>query len=384
MDLYTLGTSFEKVAIVENFSSLVWTERHSSYGDFELVVEATNYNQTNLRKGTYLLRDPPPAGSRALMVVENIQIDNEKITNGSKKSGVMKVSGRSIESFFDRRVIVPSYDPVEPPAIPGTPTAELLDARKDARSVMDDFVYKAAIVPYLNEDIIPQLRLATNVILDAPFINAKSTVDGSLYDCIKVVADLTDLGFFLRFSYQDYTVNSNYNLDFTVRKGVNRTSNQTAVPNVIFKSSFDNLIDTTSLVSDQEYYNYAQVYGADWTVRQDVVAPGVPADISGLDRRVLIVDGNNVKRPTSGQAFRNRLKQRGLEELAKKRPLFAFDGTIDPGGLFKFGSDYQLGDYVDIADSNGNTTVSKVSEYIWYVGTDGISEYPTFQSIPNI
>ena len=38
MELLVLNTSFESVAIIDSFKSLIWTDRYKAYGDFELYL----------------------------------------------------------------------------------------------------------------------------------------------------------------------------------------------------------------------------------------------------------------------------------------------------------------------------------------------------------
>lgn len=44
MQLFVLDKSFEVVSLCDTFSSLIWTERYSGYGDFELYLPASMAN----------------------------------------------------------------------------------------------------------------------------------------------------------------------------------------------------------------------------------------------------------------------------------------------------------------------------------------------------
>ena len=38
MEIYVLNTNFESVAVVDEFESLIWTDRYDEAGDFELYM----------------------------------------------------------------------------------------------------------------------------------------------------------------------------------------------------------------------------------------------------------------------------------------------------------------------------------------------------------
>ena len=36
MELLVLNTTFESIAVVDTYDSLIWTDRYNAYGDFEI------------------------------------------------------------------------------------------------------------------------------------------------------------------------------------------------------------------------------------------------------------------------------------------------------------------------------------------------------------
>lgn len=36
MELLVLNTTFESIAVVDTYESLIWTDRYNAYGDFEI------------------------------------------------------------------------------------------------------------------------------------------------------------------------------------------------------------------------------------------------------------------------------------------------------------------------------------------------------------
>src|ERR1044072_5942687 len=99
MDLMTLDANNQPSKLVENYDSLIWTERYNTVGDFQLVSGNVEQFMTLLPEGTRLtLRE-----SNQVMVVETHQIDRKKLTPQK-----VTIKGRSFESILDRRVAIQS------------------------------------------------------------------------------------------------------------------------------------------------------------------------------------------------------------------------------------------------------------------------------------
>src|SRR5436190_4933863 len=100
MELAVLNSSFKRKRLIENWNSLVWTERYSSFGDFQLVSNHISDVLELLPLGGPL--DPPTLvsieGSTVPMVVESHKIEKPK--NGINQ---IVTTGRSFETILDRR-----------------------------------------------------------------------------------------------------------------------------------------------------------------------------------------------------------------------------------------------------------------------------------------
>lgn len=94
--LYVKNTNLEAVAAIDDYISLIWTERYSECGDFELSVKITPTALDIFKKDYYLFKD----GTDVVMIIETLVI-SYTVDEGY----VLTVSGRSLESILDRRVI---------------------------------------------------------------------------------------------------------------------------------------------------------------------------------------------------------------------------------------------------------------------------------------
>ena len=95
MEFFVLDKSFKVVDIVDEFESVIWTERFSAYGDFEFYVRASIENIQRFPKGYYLFYPDS---------VSTMVIDQVKITSNLEDGDHLVVSGRSLESLLLRRV----------------------------------------------------------------------------------------------------------------------------------------------------------------------------------------------------------------------------------------------------------------------------------------
>jgi len=84
---------------IDMYTSLIWTDRYASNGDFELRVPYTEQNYELFNKAKYLTIDT----SDRVMVIEKRQSKTQV-----DKSDEFIISGRSAETLLDRRVIMGS------------------------------------------------------------------------------------------------------------------------------------------------------------------------------------------------------------------------------------------------------------------------------------
>ena len=96
MDVTILNTDLDAVSIVDTYESFIWTDRYYAYGDFELY-EAMRDGLFDHIKQDYYLQSKE---SEHVMIVEKIQI-----TSDTEDGNHVTVTGRSLESILDRRIV---------------------------------------------------------------------------------------------------------------------------------------------------------------------------------------------------------------------------------------------------------------------------------------
>lgn len=96
MELIVLDTSLKMLSVLDTFESLIWTERYSAYGDFEVYTSINDSILEILKDDYYLwLKE-----SDQTMIVED-----RKIESDAENGNHFTVTGRSLESILERRII---------------------------------------------------------------------------------------------------------------------------------------------------------------------------------------------------------------------------------------------------------------------------------------
>lgn len=357
MQLYTLDPLLRRQYIVEKFISLIWTERFRAYGDFQLNIYSTQQNRTLLTPDTRLAM----SDSYYLMRIETVEDDVDD--DGAK---VLVIKGRSMEAIlYDRVAFGATTDTTT------TPTWTITDKPADVcRKVFHDICVTGVlstndIIPNISEtSLLPPSTIAEPI--DPITVDISPT---TVYDAISSVANTWNLGF--RFLHSGNTSVINWD----VYAGSNRTSSQSTLTPVIFAPELDNLQNTKELTDITNAKNVAYVYSpADFLV---VYADGVDSTIQGFDRHVLVVNADDIT--TDNPDVAAALLQRGKEALAAARTSQLFDGEISQNSAYKYGRDYNLGDIVEMRNTDGVTNEMRVTEQIFVQDDQGIRSYPTLE-----
>lgn len=98
MDLYIYDENIELIGVIDSFISLIWTDRYSRAGYFELYVPATDKNARLLKRIHYVCR--PEIAEKNVMYINGIQ------TKWSKDNGkCLIVTGYTADGLLRKRVM---------------------------------------------------------------------------------------------------------------------------------------------------------------------------------------------------------------------------------------------------------------------------------------
>ena len=372
MQLYVLDKTYlqRSGAIIDDFESLVWTDRYSGWGDFRLVIPWNPTNAARLAKGTWLEAGTTSYGLADTGYYEVMIVETVEIKESDDEPAKMTVSGRSFLSMTENRATGTAFTNAGSSYDNGGTTTP--------QGVIETLVNNAAYYSYLEQsnyyDEWPSFSVAESE-PDEPNNIDVTIKSGELYNRCKEVADAYNVGMSLGLWRLSIDLGYPAIFMFCAYKGLDLTTSQTENPPVIFGSNFDTLANTTELRSMSGSKNVAYVYGKDKVVSTWLSA----TEPRYWDRRVLIVEASDIAGTTTSAT--NKLKNRGKIELRKLLETTAFDGEIPLDSPYIFNVHYTMGDIVELRSSSGLIQKMRVTEYIRTQDANGERAFPTLTAI---
>lgn len=352
MDLTIRNKSFEVIHILDVFEDLVWTDRYDSYGNFEINSPVDSTLLSHLERKFYLESED----SEKTMIVENIQIDDD-VEKGSR----ITISGRSLESILDRRIIWGrrNYNGNFQNCIEALLNENVISPKIADRKI-PNFIFQRSSDPKV-----------TSLTID------KQWTGDNLYDVIVEECQLRDLGF-------KVILDSSNRFVFSLYSGVDRSYDQTDNPYVIFSNKFENLINADYFESDQTYKNITLIGGQGEGSERIYTTYGSG---SGLDRRELFTDARDISKTKEDDTeyttaeYNKLLQARGADDLLDYEEISSFAGTVEKFSAYEYRKDYDMGDIVQIGSEYGFSGKTRIVEMIHTYNQNGYSIYPTFSMI---
>lgn len=368
MEIRLLDIGFKQRAIIDSFQSFVWTDRYYECGDFELKIPA-NLIPDGLRVGAYLSFDR----SDHTMIIETISVDR------TEEGNIATISGRSLESVLDRRVI---YNDI----------CFKSEGEKSLENYIKLLLNDNVISPENPFRIIMQLSFEESG-LDTSNIEFEAQHQGKvLYDTICSLCKNSGVGWKIEMRTQG----NKGGWYFKLYTGKDRSLNSKSENKVLFSDDMGNLAETQYIESTADFKNVALVTGeknAETGIKTTAEVIGNTGDDMNvyLYRREIPVScssGRNTKNQAgetvtlSENEYQNVLQTAGLDELSKHRVTRIANGNaIAVGNQFEYGRDYSLGDFVTVnLGIAGNSTV-RVVETTFSLDADGFQQYQSFENI---
>ena len=363
MEFMILNKNYEAIAMIDTFTSAIWTVRYDECGDFELYTPVRLDYLKSMQIGNYLWnRD-----SDRLMVIETVEIETD-----AEKGPQLIVTGRSLESILDRRIIVSSN------IFSGTLPA-----------VISSILSKEIISPGSNRAI-PNFRYKeTSDERITSIAGLEFTARGeNVYDIICSLCQQYKIGWrILPYGSGGF--------EFELYMGVDRSYNQNDVPYVVFSPSFENLLNSNYIKSYKAYKNAVYAIG---TYQEEIVIDNQTtyeevevtawgysetSEPTGLARREIFVDNggiNDGEQGGSAISWNKINKEKGLTELGQHQTTTAFEGNLEATRQYVYQEDFNIGDIVQVANEFDITGTVYISEVVMSQDANGISITPTFTS----
>lgn len=360
MEAYILDQIFEPLAIIDTFQSFIWTERYIGYGDFELYIPASSPIIEYVKLDRYISKKD----SERLMIIESIEL-NADTENGA----FYIISGRSLESILDRRIIRPSVDF----------TVKNFTIEQAIFEVVDRNAGPSAT----NNRKIPGLTLDTNSNFGTEKYNGYFLGD-TLYNAVYELCSLADIGFKIVPNYETR------GFVFSLYKGKDRAYDQEENPWVIFSPSYGNIISSRQLASTKAYKTVSYISSEDNPYSGEPISievdNGDPK--TGLDRREIYLNGSSISRTDyntgedlTPEEFLSRLREEARQSLAEYQIEEVFEADVDATRQFVYGVDFFIGDTVQIVSGYRTDGKFRISEIMQVHDLSGESMTPTFISV---
>lgn len=357
MELSVLDSSFHRSTLIESWSSLIWTERYSTNGDFDLVSNNISDILSKLPLGGPL--DPPCIvairDSNVPMIVESHKIEKPK-------TGPPQIitSGRSFETVLDRRTTLRSIQSNSARVPWGVDAASPSDA---AWYVIDQIVVQGVATSL---DIIPEIVILDDVPDAWPDGASKYAVDPKeLYLWVIETLALGPHG--LRAILPSTEGNQ---IAISIYNGQDRRQS------VVFDSKMDRFDNTIHLLSTLGSKNVMVTSTKNGV--GNATTGGTP---SGLFRRVDFQDLSSEITLATGADLTTLTTNKSKVSLADRTPTALFSGEIANQQAIKYGTDYFLGDKVKLSGEYGLTQDVRIAEFIRSHDATGERSYPAFEAI---
>ncbi len=357
---------------ISGLKSKTWIERYAEPGEFTFVGTMADSEMIGYREDAF---DGLPLGSLVshLGTYEVMIVENREIEVNDQGDPQITVSGRSLETVLDQRVIGSNKSfpyPTTPLPDFSVPTGKL------GPQILYMLNYHLGTGSYAlldARDKFPNLKPINQSTLVTNFA-ARTIKRGSLYERTRELLALGKLG--LK-TIRPNPVTSSYSdqILVSIHNGVDRRNS------VSFTSAGGDLDTVTYLFSTKTNKNAVLVSGR-WL---EVMVKGTQ---SGYDRRVMYVDGTDIDRsqetaPTGSTrtTLLNRMTARGRQALASQTGVSITHAELTSEPRFTYRVDYSTGDLVSIHGDYNTTSIVRVTEYTETEDETGSSSYPTFGEV---
>lgn len=257
MEVISLNTNKQKVAVIDSYKSFIWNDRYEDLGDFELYIPASAVDTlANIHQDYYI----QCSESDRTMIVEKVNYKTD-LENGN----FVIISGRSLESILQRRIVWNDDG-----SITQVTLTKILDPKDDSEDSGSQFFVWQAIEYLLKLYIIdPEIvdnkawRKIPNFEFEVPndpeialkMMSPCSYQGDNLYDVIKSICESYE------FSFKITMDSETKKFVFSLYKGVSHLASQTENPYVCFSTDFDNLTSSDSSLDMSTYKNMAYYRG---------------------------------------------------------------------------------------------------------------------------
>lgn len=241
-DVWILDSSFQKLGLIDDYTSLIWSRRYYEVGDFELYVRVTDKSMSLLNVDLsstvrFIMRND----TKEVMRVEKVEISVD-----AEEGDFITASGRDLRCLLYQRVY--GFDKTFGEIIDSEVTGEpLMNNSVYVPNVIYDMVNTALVNAEPDERKMPYQTIGTT-----PSIDNVSTTAMMLSKSDNVGEKTEELCTDFRIGWRNEWNGSK--IVFECYEGSDKTDS------VIFSEEFANLIKLTSTEDLEDFYNVMMLY----------------------------------------------------------------------------------------------------------------------------
>ncbi len=366
MDLIKIDTSYtgtlvaERGSVINGIDEYQWIERYQDPGEFKIIANANTNLMFELPLGTLIGN----TDSLDMMVVENINLKESK-----KGKTTVEISGRSVISVLDQRVVGANIDPGLPYL--GYPPNYTLAANYTWNQIVEMITFHTHGLEVFDPlDEIPGM-LASSVVAGTGVNVERVIKKGSLLTRTLELLKLEDLGIRAERTSPPFTT---YSTKFVVHNGLDKRD-------VVFAWIAGDLDDAEYLWSNKKQKTAALALGT-------YVETRVPGSGAYLTRRYMLVDATDIDDwldtapdPTAKSYITTVQGWRANEALAANQLITVINVDISRSTKKRFRKDYNIGDIVTVQGNYGTSATMRVVEHAELKDKSGESGYPTLSLV---
>lgn len=376
MEFMVLDKNYDGITMIDTFTSAIWTVRYDEAGDFEIYTPVRlDYIQA-MQIGNYLWnRD-----SDRLMVIETVEIETD-----AEEGPQLIVTGRSLESILDRRIVTSSQN-----------------FSGNLQSVLFAIIQNEVISSGGTRRIPGfSLKTSSDSRITSISISELSIRGENVYDVVCSLCQANKVGWRI-------LPKGAGGFEFELYAGVDRSYAQSVNPYVTFSPSFENLLNSNYIKSFKSYKNSIYAVGTyqkevilqnkykddngEWVVEEQTTYEEAEvvtwqysdtATPSGLARREMFIDNGGINDGEQGGEYAtwNAVnKEKAIAELGEHQTTTAFEGELEATRQYIYGEDFNIGDIVQVENEFGITGTVYISEIVFSQDANGITITPTFTS----
>lgn len=383
-DVLVYNDDWELQAVVDNYESLVWTDKAKECGDFELYM----YYDPDLWKiitlGTFL---------RIQDSEHTMMVNKRDLKDTFEDAPRMIFTGKSMEYVTSRRVVYKQIDVTE---TPGDIVNKLLDENCIDGPNLQQFAPDPTDPNKKYRGITGLYRDASNWGLELGDVKiSKQYLGQNIYEALSDLVKTYSSP--MCYIFVHHTDDNKWR--WRLGTGVNRSWNQGTNEWVTFSSNFNNLKSGEFVQDNDKYANAFYITGADpgdgkpritmpiERIDNDTAQGGF---ISGMKRIEKWIDGSNVKlkndqnKDVPYRQYVNELLSYGHASMREYVTETTFTGDVDPNVQWVYMRDYYIGDLVNVVDDMGNGAWCAIDGMTITADKNGIVIVPDFKAIRTI